>query len=48
MERVGGRTNTVKINGFNFDLGAEFIGQTQIHIIELAQECGNVLKDTFH
>jgi len=45
---VGGRTNTVNINGFGFDLGAEFIGESQAHIIGLAEESGNPLKDAFH
>jgi protoporphyrinogen oxidase len=26
LDRVGGRTHTVSINGFAFDEGAEFIG----------------------
>jgi protoporphyrinogen oxidase len=36
LDRVGGRTKTVDIDGFKFDEGAEFIGKTQSHVIALA------------
>jgi len=36
MDRVGGRTHTVNINGFLFDEGAEFIGESQMYAMELA------------
>jgi monoamine oxidase len=35
---VGGRTKTIILNNCNFDLGAEFIGPTQHHVIDLAIE----------
>ena len=37
MDRVGGRTNTVNINGFIFDEGAEYIGLSQKYSLELAK-----------
>lgn len=48
LDRVGGRTCTVDINGFKFDEGAEFIGKTQAHVIALAEESGNQLYDLYH
>jgi putrescine oxidase len=36
MDRVGGKTYTKEIRGTNFDFGAEFIGQSQKHAIDLA------------
>lgn len=37
LDRVGGRTHTVDINGFAFDEGAEFIGDSQKYALELAK-----------
>jgi hypothetical protein len=36
MDRVGGKTYTKEIRGTKFDFGAEFIGQSQKHVIDLA------------
>jgi monoamine oxidase len=41
LDRVGGRTHTVEVNGFLFDEGAEFIGKTQRHVLALAEESEN-------
>ena len=36
MDRVGGRTQTIKIEGANFDLGGQWVGKTQKHVRKLA------------
>ncbi len=33
---LGGRTKSIILNNCNFDLGAQFIGPSQHHVIELA------------
>ena len=33
MDRIGGKTYTKEILGHKFDMGAEFIGRTQRHVI---------------
>lgn len=40
---LGGRTQSIELKGCTFDLGAEFIGRSQEHVIELAHEAGNEL-----
>jgi monoamine oxidase len=40
---LGGRTKSVVINDCTFDEGAEFIGATQHHVVELAHESKNEL-----
>ncbi len=39
-DRVGGRTYTVERDGFPIDLGGQWIGPTQDHVIGLARELG--------
>ena len=39
-DRVGGRTYTIEREGFPIDLGGQWIGPTQDHVIGLAQELG--------
>lgn len=41
MNEVGGKTQTVKLEGCNFDDGAAFIGPSQKHVIQLARESKN-------
>lgn len=39
-DRVGGRTVTEHVNGVAFDLGGQFVGPTQTHVLALAKELG--------
>ena len=41
MEQVGGRTKSFKMNGATYDLGAEWIGDSQKYIQNLARRAGN-------
>jgi monoamine oxidase len=36
MDRVGGRTYTINVEGVHYDMGASFIGPTQHNVINLA------------
>ncbi len=41
MSEVGGRTSSVLINGAKFDLGGTWVGNTQKHVIKLAERANN-------
>jgi monoamine oxidase len=43
MDRVGGRTYTINVEGAHYDMGASFIGPTQHNVINLAMEAKNEL-----
>lgn len=48
MERVGGRTQTIDINGAKFDLGGQWVGKTQTYVQALAERAGNELIPQYH
>ncbi|EGC30059.1 hypothetical protein DICPUDRAFT_58486 [Dictyostelium purpureum] len=39
QDRVGGRTDSVKIDNYNWDLGGQWVGPTQYRINELVKDC---------
>ena len=41
MDRVGGRTQTIDLEGGKFDLGGQWVGKTQKFVQELAKRSGN-------
>lgn len=41
MDRVGGRTLTVEVEGAKFDLGGQWVGKTQKYAQALAERSKN-------
>lgn len=48
MDRVGGRTQTIELDGAKFDLGGQWVGKTQRHVIKLAERAENHLIPQWH
>lgn len=48
MDRVGGRTLTIDIEGFLYDLGGQWVGRTQKYAQKLAERAGNELYPQYH
>ena len=48
MDRVGGRTQTIDINGIKYDLGGQWVGPTQKYVQQLAERSGNDFLMQWH